>query len=132
MIQVEPAETEWPAINANAVADWVGRTRHGELALELSRIKEREQRFLRRELHRVDEYFENYARELRERMDRQHKEEAMRRYADRLEATLIEHNRRRTDQIERHTIHVVPHIDAFLTVAKPACGVQGSCKAGRD
>jgi hypothetical protein len=132
MIQVEPAETEWPSINSNAVADWVGRTLHGELALELSRIKEREQRFLRRELHRVDEYFENYARELRERMDRQHKEEAMRRYADRLEATLIEHNRRRTDQIERHTIHVVPHIDALLTVAEPAFGAQVSLQHGRD
>jgi hypothetical protein len=125
-------ETEWPSINSNTVADWVGRALHSELALELSRIKERQQRFLRRELHRLDEYFENYARELRERMDRQHKEEAMRRYADRLEATRLEHNRRRTDQIERHTIHVVPHIDALLTVAEPAFGARVSWQAGRD
>ena len=56
----------------------------------------------------------------------------MSRYADRLEATRLEHNRRRTDQIERHTIHVVPHIDALLTVAEPAFGAQVSWKAGRD
>jgi len=65
-------------------------------------------------------------------MDRQHKEEAMRRYADRLEATLLEHNRRRTDQIERHTIHVVPHIDALLTVAEPAFAARASWQAGRN
>jgi hypothetical protein len=132
LIQVEPAETEWPSLNSNAMADWVGGALHSELALELSRIKERQQRFLRRELHRVDEYFENYARELRERMDRQHKEEAMKRYADRLEATLLEHNRRRTDQIERHTIRVVPHVDALLTVAEPAFGTQVFWQHGRD
>ena len=102
------------------LSDWIGRALNIELAPQLSKIKERQQLFLRRELNRIDEYFENYARELRERTDRQHKEEAIKRYSDRLEATRLEHNRRRTDQIERHTIHVLPHVDALLTVAEPA------------
>jgi hypothetical protein len=132
MSQVEPAEADWPPLDPNAVAEWIGRALHSELALELSKIKERQQLFLRRELHRIDEYFENYARELRERMSRQHKEEAVKRYADRLEVTGLEHNRRRTDQIERHTIRVVPYVDALLTVAEPAFVTRVSWQAGRE
>src|SRR5208283_2231053 len=37
-----------------------------------------------------------------------------------IEAGLVlEHNRRRADQVERHTIRVLPHMDALLTVAEP-------------
>jgi hypothetical protein len=107
MSAVEPAEVDWPALDPSPISDWIGHALGDELAPELSKIKERQQLFLRRELNRIDEYFEDYARELRQRMDRQHKEEAIKRYANRLEATRMEHNRRRTDQIERHTIHVV-------------------------
>jgi hypothetical protein len=132
MNQIELAETDWPSFDPSGMVEWIGRALESELALELSRIKERQQLFLRRELRRIDEYFENYTRELRERMDRQHKDEAVKRYADRLEATRLEHNRRRTDQIERHTIHVVPHVDALLTVAEPAFEARVSWQAGRE
>ena len=132
MIQVEPVETDWPPLDPNAVAEWIARALHSELVLELSKIKERQQLLLRRELHRIDEYFENYGHELQERLGRQHKEETAKRYADRLEAARLEHNRRRTDQIERHTIHVVPHIDALLIVAEPAFGTRVSWQAGRE
>jgi hypothetical protein len=132
MNQIESADVDWPALDPNVLADWVGRALQSELAPELSRIRERQQLFLRRELRRIDEYFEDYARELRDRMARQRKEEAVKRYTDRLEATRLEHNRRRTDQIERHTIHVVPHFDASLTVAEPAFGTQVSWQAGRE
>jgi hypothetical protein len=132
MNQIESAEADWPSLDPNVLAEWIGWALQSELALELSRIKERQQLFLRRELRRIDEYFENYTRELRERMARQHKEEAVKRYADRLEATHLEHNRRRTDQIERHTIHIVPHVDALLTVAEPAFAAHVSWQAGRE
>jgi hypothetical protein len=132
MSGVEPVEVAWPALDPDVISDWLGRALSSELAPEFSKIKERQQLFLRRELNRVDEYFENYARELRERMDRQHKEEAIKRYANRLEATRLEHNRRRTDQIEHHTIHVVPHVDALLTVAEPAFATHVTWRAGRE
>jgi hypothetical protein len=129
---VEPINADWPNLDPVLISDWIGRALGNELAAELSRIKERQQLFLRRELNRIDEYFENYGRELRERMDRQHKEESIKRYADRLEATRLEHKRRRTDQIERHTIHVVPHVDALLTVAEPAFTTRVTWRAGRE
>jgi hypothetical protein len=124
-------EPDWPAVDASAVPDWIGRALLSELAPELSKIKERQQNFLRRELSRIDSYFENYSRELHSRMRRQRKEDVIKRYADRLEATRVEHNRRRTDQIERHTIHLLPHVDATLTVAEPALVATVSCRAGR-
>jgi hypothetical protein len=122
---------DWPAVDASVVPDWIGRALLSELAPELSKIKERQQHFLRRELSRIDHYFENYSRELHKRMGRQRKEDAIKRYADRLEATRVEHNRRRTDQIERHTIHLLPHVDAALMVAEPALVATVSCRAGR-
>lgn len=134
--QMSPTETvaegpDWPAADRLAVSDWIGRALVNELAPELSKIKERQQTFLRRELSRIDSYFENYSRELHSRMGRQRKEDAVKRYADRLEATRVEHNRRRADQIERHTIHLLPHIDAALMVAEPALVATVGCRAGR-
>jgi hypothetical protein len=133
MSPIEPfdEEPDWPAVDPGVVSDWIGRALTSELTLELSKIKERQQLFLRRELSRIDQYFENYSRELRERMERQRKEEAAKRYADRLAATRAEHNRRRIDQIERHTIRLLPHVDAVLTVAEPAFAATVTCRAGR-
>jgi hypothetical protein len=132
MSAAEAVDADWPALDPGLISDWIVSALSGELAPELSRIKERQQLFLRRELNRIDEYFENYARELGERMQRQHKEVAIKRYADRLEATRQEHNHRRTDQIERHTIHVVPHVDALLTVREPAFATRVNWRAGRE
>ena len=124
-------EPDWPTPDVSAIPDWIGRSLLSELAPELSKIKERQQTFLRRELSRIDSYFENYARELHSRMGRQRKEDAIKRYADRLEATRVEHERRRTDQIERHTIHLLPLVDATLMVAEPALVATVGYRAGR-
>jgi len=129
---VESVELEWPALDPSLICDCIGRALAAELTPELSKVKERQQLFLRRELTRIDDYFENYAQELRERMGRQHKETAFKRYAGRLEATRVEHNRRRIDQIERCTIHVIPHVDALLTVAEPAFATCVIWRAGRE
>ena len=129
---LEEAEPDWPTVDSAALSDWIGRALKIELDPQLSKIKERQQLFLRRELNRIDEYFENYARELRKRTDRQRKEEAIKRYADRLEATRQEHNRRRADQVERHTIQVLPHVDALLTLAEPAFATLVTWRSGRE
>jgi hypothetical protein len=132
MSPVEEVGIDWPALDPASLPDWIGRALNVELAPQLTKVKERQQLFLRRELNRIDEYFENYARELRERSDRQQKAEAIKRYADRLEATRLEHIRRRTDQVERHTIHVRPHVDAVLTVAEPAFAASVTWRSGRE
>ena len=132
MNPVEEVEPDWPALDLAALSGWISRGLSAELAPELAGINDRQQLLLRRELNRIDEYFENYGRELRERRGRQHTEEAIQRYANRLEATRLEHERRRTDQIERHTIHVIPHVDALLTVAEPAFATRVTWKAGRE
>jgi hypothetical protein len=134
MSPLEPAgeKPDWPTLDAAALSDWIGRALSTELAPELTKINERQELFLRRELNRIDEYFENYARELSERLGRQRREEAIKRCADRLEATRVEHHRRRTDQIERHTVHLLPHVDALLTVAEPGFSTKVSWRAGRE
>ena len=132
MVRLEEARLEWPEPELGVLNQWIGRAIETELAPELSSIKERQQLYLRRELTRIDDYFENYCRELRSRMDHQKKEDAKQRYADRLAATQAEHRRRRADQIERHTIVVIPHVDALLTVAEPAFRTTVSWRAGRD
>jgi hypothetical protein len=134
MIPVEPVgeKPDWPKLDRAALSDWIGQALNADLAPELSKIKERQELFLRRELNRIDEYFENYAQELTERAGRQRSEEAKKRSADRLEATRAEHNRRRTDQIERHTIRLLPHIDAVLTVAERGFSTKVQWRAGRE
>ena len=132
MVQPEQTSLQWPELDLGILNQWIARAIESELAPELSKIKERQQLYLRRELNRIDDYFENYSGELRARMDHQKKEDAKQRYADRLEATQAEHRRRRTDQIERHTIRVIPHVDALLTVAEPAFRTMVNWRAGRE
>ena len=132
MIRLEQKGLPWPGLEVAALSQWIGRALETELAPELNRIKERQHLYLHRELTRIDDYFENYSRELRDRMSHQKKDEAKQRYADRLEATRVEHNRRRTDQIDRHTILVVPHVDALLTVAEPAFRTNVTWRVSRE
>src|ERR1700756_2673086 len=132
MVQLEQAALEWPGAALGVLNQWIGGAIENELDSGVSKIKERQQLYFRRELTRIYDYFENYSRELRSRMDHQKKEDAKQRYADRLEATRAEHFRRRADQIERHTIVVIPHVDALLTVAEPAFRTTVSWRAGRD
>jgi hypothetical protein len=56
----------WPTLDLAKVSAWIGRALSTELVPELTKIQERQELFLRRELSRIDEYFENYARELSE------------------------------------------------------------------
>jgi hypothetical protein len=132
MARLEQSRLDWPELDPAVLSQWIGRALDSELTPELARIKERQRLYLRRELSRIDDYFENYSRELRDRMDHQKKDEARRRYADRLEATRVEHQRRRADQIDRHTIVVIPHVDAVLIVAEPAFRTTVTWRAGRE
>jgi hypothetical protein len=91
-----------------------------DLAEDLAAIRVRQENYLRRELDRIDDYFENYERELASRAARSASESTKSKTTERLAAAKAEHARRRADQVARHEIRVHPHLDALLLVAEPA------------
>ena len=110
---------DWPSAEP---ARWQALLRdalESELAGELASIRVRQENYLRRELERIDAYFDHYESELAARTSRG-KPESKVKSADRLGAARAEHARRRADQIARHEIRVQPHLDAVLLVAEPA------------
>ena len=113
-------EIEWPAIEAARCRELLVSALSEEIAADLDAIRFRQENHLRRELDRVDGYFENYARELTERARRSRNDTTRLKADQRLSAARAEHQRRRADQVQRHEIRVFPHIDALLLVAEPA------------
>lgn len=91
-----------------------------DLVTELTGIRQRQEQYLRRELERIDAYFESYEQELAARQHRSHTEASKTKTQQRLAAAKTEHQRRRQDQIQRHEIRVIPHLDALLLLAEPA------------
>jgi hypothetical protein len=110
----------WPAPEPARWQAFLGAALEAELADSLAAIRARQENYLRRELDRIDAYFENYERELAARATRSHSESAKLKTTDRLAAARSEHTRRRADQVARHEIRVHPHLDALLLVAEPA------------
>jgi hypothetical protein len=114
------SEIVWPAPDPAQWGAWLQGALEHELGGELARVRTRQENNLRRELERVDDYFENYARELSERAVRSSNTDAKVKSADRLAAARAEHGRRRADQLTRHEIHVLPHLDSLLLIAEKA------------
>ena len=106
----------WPGVEVERWTALLGEAIEQELAAELAAARARQEARLRRELGRVDDYFDNYERELTERARRGGKVKL----AERLAAAKADHARHRADQAARHEIALVPHIDAVLLVAEPA------------
>jgi hypothetical protein len=111
------AAVPWPSIEPAKVRTMLESVVMRELAPELTPIQTRQQQYLRREIERIDSYFANYQRELQARK-RGKKEQALR-LEDRLAAARQEHVRRRQDQVQRHEIRVIPHVDALLLLGEP-------------
>ncbi|MCI0744875.1 MAG: hypothetical protein L0Y58_05655 [Verrucomicrobia subdivision 3 bacterium] len=101
----------WSAILASLLRD--------ELEPQLQPIRARQQNYLRREIERIDNYFDNYIRELSQR-GRRHTPEQNAKFQQRLDAAKTEHMRRRADQLQRHRVRIVTHVDALLILAEPA------------
>lgn len=106
----------WPTPEPARWTGWLQRALLQDLSDDLAGIRERQEQRLRRELDRIDAYFENYAAELTARARRGDPAKT----ADRLAATKAEHARHRADQVARHEITVHPHLDALLLIAEPA------------
>ncbi len=119
----DPGETVlWLPLDSLPWKSWLIRRLTEDLHDDLAAIRKRQERFLERELRRIDEYFDNYRRELVGRMERQHTDHARARYQERLRATEAEHLRRRDDQVQRHEIRLLPSVDALLLTAETAWG----------
>jgi hypothetical protein len=111
---------EWPRLNLGACREAIQKALLAELDGDLAGIRARQESCLRRELERIDGYFENYTRELQQRVWRARSKDSHSKMDGRLAAARAEHGCRRHDQIQRHVIRIVPHFDALLLVAEPA------------
>jgi hypothetical protein len=115
-----PDEIRWPSLDFESWQPWLKQAFEQELESDLLEIRARQQEYLRRELERVDSYFEHYESELMERHRRSRAEGARMKAEERLTAAKGEHARRRQDQIHRHEIRVMAHFDTLLLLAEPA------------
>jgi hypothetical protein len=113
-------EPEWPTPDPAQWRALLQTTLELDVAAELADIHTRQENSLRRELARVDDYFDQYEQELVDRARRSSSQGIKLKTADRLAAAKAEHARRRADQVTRHEIHVQPHLDALLLIAEPA------------
>lgn len=113
----EPPALDWklPRNWANFLLDAV----RAEIEPDLQAVRGRQERYLERELQRIDEYFAEYERDLARRAARLGPAAKMK-TEQRLIAARAEHARRRNDQVLRHEIRAHPHVDALLWVAEPA------------
>jgi hypothetical protein len=111
-------EIAWPTPDPAQWSMLLKRALEQELTGDLARVRARQENSLRREWERLDDYFENYERELMARSRRSSSESAKLKVADRLAAANAEHARRRADQLARHEIRVKPHVDGLLLVAE--------------
>jgi hypothetical protein len=97
---------------------------NAELSRGLAEVKARVGHYLRREFA----YFEHYEHKLRARKDREHRENSVERYQQRIEPTHAEHQRRPVDQIERQAMRRIPRLRALAVIAEPAfCAVVEWC-----
>ena len=111
-----PAGLAWPAPEPAHWSAWLREAIAADLAPDLGAVQARQQARLKNEWQRIDDYFENYARELAERGRRG---AAKAKVAERLAAAKAEQARHRADQLARHEILVRPHLDSLLLVAEP-------------
>ncbi|MDA1277121.1 MAG: hypothetical protein O2960_24165 [Verrucomicrobia bacterium] len=110
----------WPKLSPESLLQLLRSALGGALDGDLAVIRRRQENYLRREIERIDAYFESYERELNERMGRSRLESAKSKLMDRLKAAQTERESRRIDQVQRHEIRVIPHLDAVMIFAEPA------------
>jgi hypothetical protein len=91
-----------------------------ELGPDLDDIKRRQEKSLRKELDRIDDYFDHYEAELSGRRKRSAAEAVKIKVEERIAAAKTERLRRRQDQVSRHEIRICPRIDGLLLLAEPA------------
>jgi len=109
----------WPATDPARWREFLRAALEDDLTTDLAAIRDRQAQHLRRELERVDDYFEHYELELATRSARTGNELTKLKANERLAAARAEHTRRRTDQVARHEIRTHAHLEALLLIAEP-------------
>lgn len=123
LAQLDPHPSDalaWPNPDPSRWREFLHGALEQELTADLALIRTRQELHLRRELDRVDDYFEHYEQELSARAARRGKENAKLKTTERLTAAKAEHARRRADQVARHEIRAHAHLEALLLIAEPA------------
>ena len=110
----------WPATDPARWREFLRAALEEDLTTDLAAIRDRQSQHLRRELERVDDYFEHYEQELAARSARTGNEVTRLKTAERLAAAKAEHARRRADQVARHEIRAHTRLEALLLIAEPA------------
>jgi len=113
-------DDSWPTPDPACWREFLRDALEEDLAADVATIRDRQSHHLRRELDRVDDYFEHYEAELAARKARTGGESAKLKTAARFAAAQAEHARRRADQVARHEIHAHAHLEALLLIAEPA------------
>ena len=113
-------ELSWPTSDPAGWREFLRAALDTDLAADLAAIRDRQSQHLRRELDRVDDYFEHYQQELAARAASTGNESTKLKTAERLAAAKADHARRRADQVARHEIRAHAHPEALLLVAEPA------------
>jgi hypothetical protein len=114
------APLAWPPSEPERWSSFLHAALEVDLEADLAAIRARQANHLRRELERVDDYFEHYETELAARAGRTRNESTRMKTGERLAAAKAEHGRRRADQVARHEIRVLSHVEALLLIAEPA------------
>ena len=127
-----PQDVPWPTPDPQRWIAFLRAALEADLADDLAAIRTRQENYLRRELDRIDEYFQSYERELTARAARSAGQTARLKTAERLAAARAEHTRRRADQVARHEIRVQPQIDGLLLTAEPAWSAAIQAEAARQ
>jgi hypothetical protein len=117
--QAQSADLIWPAVPLDSIRALLCAAVEIETTSELSGIRARQENYLRREIDRIDHYFQTYEAELTARNKRSGTNTKLK-ATERLAAAKAEHARRREDQVKRHEIRIIPHLDALLLLAEPA------------
>jgi hypothetical protein len=110
----------WPPPQPARWREFLRAALEADLAADLAAIRDRQSQHLRRELDRVDDYFEHYEQELAGRAARTGNENTRLKTAGRLAAAKAEHARRRADQVARHEIRAQAHLDSLLLISESA------------
>jgi hypothetical protein len=121
-----PGPAAWPGIDPASLKKSLRLALEEDLAADLEKVRQRQESYLRRELTRIEEYFDNYEGELSQRRSRAGDVSQIK-LNERLAAAQAERERRRDDQIRRHEIRIIPHFDTMLLLAEPAWSATVSC-----
>jgi hypothetical protein len=109
-----PVPFNWPQFRQDECRKALLAALELEAGATVKSVKDRQSKYLQRELATVDRYYDDYSEALARRLNRTRSDAGRSKMEERLKAAQLEHHIRRIDQIKRHEIRVHAHVDALL------------------